>query len=261
VVIESYIIKLFKIRIVMDISETQVIGTAIAFILGLLFGSFATMASHRIPLGEELIITPSHCPKCNHRLGFLDLFPVFSWVFNKGKCHYCKANIHFRYPATELLMASAFATIYWKFGFTLECLSLLMMSFCTIIMLVIQLEKNIIPNLIIVAMIPCGILYKYAIDVHIYEYFLSPIVTFLVILSLNKFFALFKSEYNFPRSIIGLFVVVSIFISTKNIAIFLLLPLIFTTLNSYLFLTLRNKLVLSTSLSLIMSLILNIFIG
>lgn len=245
----------------MDISETQVIGTAIAFILGLLFGSFATMASHRIPLGEELIITPSHCPKCNHKLGFLDLFPVLSWLFSKRKCRYCQANVHFRYPATELLMASVFATIYWKFGFTLECMSLLMMSVCIIIMLIIQLEKNIIPNLIIVAMIPCGILYKYAIDARIYEYFLAPIVTFLVILSLNKFFALFKSEYNFPKSLIGLFVVVAIFISAKNIAVFLLLSLILTILHSYLFLTLRKNFTLSTSLSLIMSLILNIFIG
>jgi hypothetical protein len=55
--------------------------------------------------------------------------------------------------------------------------------------------------------------------------------------------------------------VVAIFISSKNIVIFLLLSLILTILHSYLFLTLRNKFVLSTSLSLILSLILNIFIG
>lgn len=245
----------------MDTSESQIIGTAIAFILGLLFGSFATMASHRIPLSEELVITPSHCPKCSHRLGFLDLFPVFSWAFSKGKCRYCQAKVHFRYPATELLMASVFATIYWKFGFTLQCLSLLMMSVCVIIMLIIQLEKNIISNLILVAMIPCGILYKYATDAPVYEYFFASIITFLVLLALNKFFNLLKNEYTIPKSLIGLFVVVAIFISIDNIVIFLLLSLIFTLLNSYLFLTLRNKITLSTSLSLITSLILNILLG
>lgn len=245
----------------MDISEIQIIGTAIAFILGLLFGSFATMASYRIPLGQELIFTPSHCPKCNHRLGFLDLFPVFSWIFSKGKCRYCQAKVDFRYPATELVMAFSFAAIYWKFGLTLQCLSLLMMSVCIIIMLVIQIEKNIIPNLIIVAMIPCGILYKYTTKAPFYDYFLPSIVILIFLIALNKIIQLQKKEFIFSKSLICMFVTLSIFISTKNIIIFLFLGIILTILHSYLFLRLRDNLALSATLSLIISLSLNIFTG
>jgi len=73
----------------------------LGFIFGIQFGSFATMASYRVPRGEDIIFTPSHCPKCNSRLHILDLFPIFSWLCFWGKCRYCKAKISPRYPLIE----------------------------------------------------------------------------------------------------------------------------------------------------------------
>lgn len=75
---------------------------ALGFLFGIQFGSFATMASYRIPRGDDIVFTPSHCPKCNHRLTILDLFPIFSWIFFRGKCRHCKAPISPRYPLIEL---------------------------------------------------------------------------------------------------------------------------------------------------------------
>ena len=52
----------------------------IIFSMGITFGSFFTLAVYRIPKGEDITHTHSYCPKCNHKLGILDLIPVFSYI-------------------------------------------------------------------------------------------------------------------------------------------------------------------------------------
>ena len=42
---------------------------------------------------EDILIKHSYCPNCNHKLGFFDLFPVFSYIFLGGKCRYCSTLI------------------------------------------------------------------------------------------------------------------------------------------------------------------------
>ena len=74
----------------------------IFFIIGLLIGSFATLAIYRIPIGENITHKRSFCPSCNHKLGFLDLIPVLSYVFLKGKCRYCSQKIGKRYIFIEI---------------------------------------------------------------------------------------------------------------------------------------------------------------
>ena len=65
----------------------------IIFIMGTVFGSFYTLAVHRIPKRQDITHTHSYCPNCNHKLGFLDLIPVFSYIFLGAKCRYCKQKI------------------------------------------------------------------------------------------------------------------------------------------------------------------------
>lgn len=63
------------------------------FMFGLLLGSFFNVVGFRMPKGESIVSPPSHCPKCNHRLGILELIPVFSYLFQGGKCKNCKVKI------------------------------------------------------------------------------------------------------------------------------------------------------------------------
>ena len=80
----------------------------IIFVLGIYFGSFYTLASYRIPKHENITHKHSYCPSCNHKLGVLDLIPVFSFLFLGGKCRYCKRNIGIRYFLFELLTGITF---------------------------------------------------------------------------------------------------------------------------------------------------------
>lgn len=78
------------------------------FCIGTLFGSFFTLAVYRIPLGKDITHERSFCPNCNHKLSFLDMIPILSYVFLKGRCRYCKQKIRVRYLLLEILSGIVF---------------------------------------------------------------------------------------------------------------------------------------------------------
>ncbi len=84
-------------------------------IFGLIVGSFFNVCIYRIPLKKSIIVPErSYCPKCNHFLGVLDNIPIFSYIFLKGKCRYCKEKISPRYIIIEALTATLFALLLHK---------------------------------------------------------------------------------------------------------------------------------------------------
>lgn len=80
----------------------------IIFIMGITVGSFLTLATYRIPLNQDITHKRSYCPKCNHRLEFLDMIPLFSYIFLNGRCRYCHVKISPRYFIIELLSGVSF---------------------------------------------------------------------------------------------------------------------------------------------------------
>lgn len=61
----------------------------------------------------------SICVHCNHQLSWLDLVPVLSWAYLKGKCRYCNKYISWQYPLVEVATAFLFilSYIYWPLEF------------------------------------------------------------------------------------------------------------------------------------------------
>lgn len=88
----------------------------IIFMMGTVFGSFFTLAVYRLPLHKDITHERSFCPNCNHRLEFLDLIPIFSYIFLKGKCRYCGQKIRIRYLILEILSGLVFLLAYLSFG-------------------------------------------------------------------------------------------------------------------------------------------------
>lgn len=76
----------------------------IIFIIGTLIGSFCTLAVYRIPLKKDITHEQSFCPTCGHKLEFIDLIPVLSYLFLGGKCRYCKEKIRIRYFLLEIFL-------------------------------------------------------------------------------------------------------------------------------------------------------------
>ena len=86
------------------------------FIMGTVFGSFFTLAVYRIPLKKDITHERSFCPNCEHRLEFLDLIPIFSYLFLKGKCRYCGEKVRIRYLLLEILSGIVFLVTYLSFN-------------------------------------------------------------------------------------------------------------------------------------------------
>lgn len=88
-----------------------IVETVYVGILGLLIGSFLNVCIYRIPEGRTVVKGHSMCMSCSHKLSALDLVPLFSWLFLRGKCRYCGAPIASRYAKIEGLTAAVFMII------------------------------------------------------------------------------------------------------------------------------------------------------
>lgn len=85
-------------------------------IIGLCMGSFFNVVILRSLSGESIVFPPSKCPKCNHKLYPWHNIPVISYIFLRGKCHFCKEKISIQYPIIELLTMLLYALTFLKFG-------------------------------------------------------------------------------------------------------------------------------------------------
>ena len=79
----------------------QIIFYIAFYIIGVVLGSFFTLATYRIPLKQDILYTRSYCPNCNNKLKSWDLIPILSYIFLKGKCRYCHQKISPRYIIIE----------------------------------------------------------------------------------------------------------------------------------------------------------------
>ncbi len=87
-------------------------STALGALIGAAIGSFLNVVIYRVPRGMSLANPPSHCPKCGHRLGVLDLFPLFSFLLSGARCRHCKSPISWRYFVVEVISGTVWG-VYW----------------------------------------------------------------------------------------------------------------------------------------------------
>ncbi len=113
-------------------------------LLGLFVGSFINVCIDRLPKGESIISPPSHCSNCNHKLSVLELVPLFSYIWLRGRCHSCRASIPLRLPIVEGTTALLFTFLYWKFGLGLELGISLVYTSLLVIIFVIDLENQLV---------------------------------------------------------------------------------------------------------------------
>lgn len=127
----------------------DVIFNILIFIIGIVFGSFYTLAVYRIPKKEDITHKASYCPKCKHKLGFFDLIPIISYIFLGGKCRYCKEKIRTRYIILEILSGVLFLAIASLTNFKLNTLTIIsivnysfFLLYLTYIILICGIDKE-----------------------------------------------------------------------------------------------------------------------
>lgn len=120
------------------------------FILGTILGSFFHVVGLRLSLNQSIVYPGSHCDFCNHPLKISDLIPIFSFVFQKGKCKYCHKKLSFMHPIVEFSCGLLFAISYYSFGFTWDLVMALGVVSLFIIVMVSDLNYLIIPDEVVV---------------------------------------------------------------------------------------------------------------
>jgi len=154
------------------------------FIIGLMLGSFFNVCIYRIPRGESIVYPPSHCTNCGKKLKYIDLVPVLSYIFLKGRCRYCNEKISIRYAAVELFTAILFLSIYLKYGFTIESIKYIILSSFLIIIGMIDYYTMDVYSIITYTGIIVGIIFiliEYLTKSQIYTYLYGGILAGLVI--------------------------------------------------------------------------------
>jgi leader peptidase (prepilin peptidase) / N-methyltransferase len=126
-------------------------------ILGGILGSFANMLIHRLPKEENIVWKRSYCPSCKHKLGILDLVPIFSYLSVLGKCRYCKKKIPIRYLLVELLNIALILSCFYVYGFSFLFFKTYIFMFGLLIIFFTDLKEQIVPDSISISFIILGL--------------------------------------------------------------------------------------------------------
>jgi leader peptidase (prepilin peptidase) / N-methyltransferase len=131
---------------------------SIAFIGGMITGSFVGVVAHRVPRGRSIVGPRSECPSCGTQIAAYDNVPVVSWLLLGGHCRSCGARIPARYPLIELAVGAAFAAtaIVLYDDPAALALGLVFVAVLAAVTLT-DLERRVIPNAILLVGSAVGI--------------------------------------------------------------------------------------------------------
>jgi leader peptidase (prepilin peptidase) / N-methyltransferase len=144
---------------------SDAVTLAVAAALGLIFGSFATVAAHRIPRKETIVSGRSKCPECGHTIAALENIPVLSFMLLRGRCRHCGARISARYPLTEIVTGGLFALSAYKFvvapddrsvGAFVTAAVFAAFFWALVVLTFIDLEYKLLPDRVVYPMFVAG---------------------------------------------------------------------------------------------------------
>jgi leader peptidase (prepilin peptidase) / N-methyltransferase len=130
----------------------------VAALFGLVLGSFANVCIHRLPRGESIVRPPSRCPACRALVQPWDNVPVLSFIALRGRCRACRAPISLRYPLVEAANAALYFLVAQVHGPTARSIALLALATALVVLTLIDLDHQILPDAITLPGIVVGVL-------------------------------------------------------------------------------------------------------
>jgi len=130
----------------------------ISIVFGGIVGSFLNVCIFRLPKEESIIWPGSHCPHCKTPIKSYDNIPLISYVLLRGKCRQCHGSISLQYPLVEGITALSSLLLIMKFGLSVTYLIYFAFVAALIVITVIDLYHQIIPDVISLSGIGVGLL-------------------------------------------------------------------------------------------------------
>ena len=132
--------------------------SVVSIIFGAIVGSFLNVCIMRLPREESIITPGSHCLHCNNPIKFYDNVPLISYLLLRGRCRHCKKSISPQYPLIEGITAIGSLLLFLKYGLSLSYLFYFSFVAALIVITVIDLYHQIIPDVISIPGIGVGLL-------------------------------------------------------------------------------------------------------
>ena len=130
----------------------------VSITLGAIVGSFLNVCIFRLPKEESIVWPGSHCPYCKNPIRFYDNIPLISYLLLKGRCRHCHRSISFQYPLIEGITALSSLALFMRLGPSLSYLFYFLFVTALIVITVIDLYHQIIPDVISLPGIGVGLL-------------------------------------------------------------------------------------------------------
>jgi leader peptidase (prepilin peptidase)/N-methyltransferase len=115
-------------------------------IVGICIGSFLNVCIDRLPARKSLVSPDSHCDSCQHPLSLADNIPLFSYLWLRGRCRYCRAHIPIRVLIVESITGLLFFLAFWRFGLTPQFGITAFWSCVFLVVIFIDMEHQLILN-------------------------------------------------------------------------------------------------------------------
>ena len=141
------------------------IESILAFLFGLVIGSFLNVCIHRWPRGRSVVRPRSHCVRCRKIIPWYDNIPLFSYLALGGKCRFCGRRISARYPTVELLTGLVFFFFVRTLGPTAVALKMCTLSAILIALIFTDLEKRLLPDELTLGGTVVGIAFAFFVPV------------------------------------------------------------------------------------------------
>lgn len=131
----------------------------LVFVYGIVIGSFLNVCIYRIPKKESIVTVSSHCMNCDHKLKWYDLFPLFSFLFLKGRCRYCGIKLSLQYPLVEFLNGALYVIVFLVNGMNIESVLYCFLVSALLVLSVIDYRTMEIPIVVNAVILGIGILH------------------------------------------------------------------------------------------------------
>ena len=141
--------------------QSQSVIPLLAFLFGLVIGSFLNVCILRIPADKSIVLPASSCTKCGKAIAAYDNIPVLSWLILGGKCRNCKTKISPMYPAVELLTGLLFVACYFSFGVTIDAFKWATFCALLVVLTITDLRERILPDVVNLFGVVAGLLFSF----------------------------------------------------------------------------------------------------
>lgn len=108
--------------------------------------------------GLNLFLPRSFCPACKNPIAMWQNIPLVSYIILRGKCFYCKNKVSLRYPLIELLTMMISIQTFWFYGWSLQCLCILLCVWILTALLFIDLDWQLLPDCLTLGLLWIGLI-------------------------------------------------------------------------------------------------------